>query len=272
MGEAAEQFTARVRAATAQRARLQDGALNEWSGGIARRMSMDPRRPPNANFLALAALVEADDIVVDAGGGAGRLALPLALRCREVINVEPAPAMIEEFERQATAAGIENVRVVPRPWEQTDVTGDVVLSANVTYFIEEITAFIERMTRAARRRVIISLWSVPPPDQDGELFRLIYGEEQAGHAGYRELLPVLWEMGILPDVRVLPDQFREGGMPQTREDAITWAALRVRADETRATPIIAANFDRLFQATERGFRPLWRPDAREMLITWETRH
>lgn len=270
METAAKHYAATVAAATAQRARLQDGPAEEWSSGIARRMSMDPRRAPTTNFAALAALVEPADVVVDVGGGAGRLALPLALRCKEVINVDPAPAMGAEFERVAQEAGITNARLLPRSWQAAQADGDVVLTANVTYFLDDIVPFVEKMARAARRRVIISVWSVPPPDQDGVLFELIYGEPQAGHAGYQELLPVLWEMGILPDVRVLPDGFREGKLPQSREEAIAWAALRVRAEVERARAAIEAHFDRLFRATERGMMPRWRPEARELLITWQT--
>jgi ubiquinone/menaquinone biosynthesis C-methylase UbiE len=44
----------------------------------------DPRRMGDPLLERLARLVSADNTVLDVGGGAGRFALPLALRCRHV--------------------------------------------------------------------------------------------------------------------------------------------------------------------------------------------
>jgi hypothetical protein len=77
---------------------------------------------------------------------------------------------------------------------------------------------------------MITVWSVANPNQNAALFRLVYREEQAPVPGYRELLPVLWELDIFIEER----------------------------------------FSDLFAARPEGFRPLWRQEAREMLITWET--
>ena len=87
----------------------------------------------------------------------------------------------------------------------TGLTGDVVLTCDVTYFVRDIVPFIEKMNGAARRRVIVLVWSEPPPNRGADLFRRVYGEPLAPMPGHRELLPVLWDMGILPDVHVLPD-------------------------------------------------------------------
>jgi ubiquinone/menaquinone biosynthesis C-methylase UbiE len=69
----------------------------------------DPRRALEPNLAILAAYVEPDDVIVDVGGGSGRLSLPLALRCREVVNVDPSTAMLAAFEANAGRAGISNV-------------------------------------------------------------------------------------------------------------------------------------------------------------------
>jgi hypothetical protein len=52
------------------------------------------------------------DFVIDVRGGAGRISLPLALRCREVINVEPSPTMAIGFRTNAAGAGISNMRII----------------------------------------------------------------------------------------------------------------------------------------------------------------
>ncbi len=211
---------------------------------------------------------------VDVGGGAGRVSLPLTLRCREVVCVDPSAGMQAEFEPCAAEAGITNARFVRSDWlEAEGIEGDIAFAANVTYFVRDIVPFTERMERAARRRVMITVWSIPPAAQDARLFRLVHGEEQEAAPGHRELLPVLWELGILPDVRVLPNSFRDGNeLPQTRDEAVSWALLRLRReDDARARAAVEVHFDDLFTPSPKGLHPLWRPDVRELIITWEPR-
>jgi len=131
----------------------------------------------------------------------------------------------------------------------------------------------------ARRRVMMTVWSVANPNQNAALFHLVYGEEPVGVPGYRELLPVLWELDILPDVHVLPGVPPVPGgnmaarMPQTPEDAVQ-LALQGQwlgpQDHARARHLIEERFSELFAPSPEGFRLLWRQEARELLITWET--
>jgi SAM-dependent methyltransferase len=278
---AAEQYAAMVDAVNAQRARLhgERRADDPWTGERVQRFRADPRRRLDANLEVIASYVQREDAVIDVGGGAGRLSLPLALRCREVINVDASPAMLAAFEELATQAGIRNARAVQSDWLAAEgIQGDVTLAANVTYFVRDIVPFVRKLEAAARRRVLVLVWSEPPPNLNGPLFRLVYGEDQALLPGHRALLPVLWEMGILPDVRVLPLRLTlaglppQTGFPRTREEAIAstlngrWLAPR---DRDRARGVIEAHFHELFEETAEGFRPLWQPDSRELLITWE---
>ena len=90
--------------------------------------------------------------------------------------------------------------------------------------------------------------------------------------GHRELLPVLWEMGILPDVYVMDGSPVDTSL--TREDAImvamqgTWLPPE---DQDRARSLIEANFDKLYEEICEGLRPLWPIQSHDILITWETR-
>jgi SAM-dependent methyltransferase len=279
---AAETYAARIDAVRAQRARLHGAPPPDdpWAGPIAQRFRADPHRPLDANLAVLASHIRPEDVLLDVGGGAGRVALPLALRCREVTVVDASPGMGVEFTAAAAAAGISNARFVHANWlEAAGFQGDVALTSNVTYFVREIVPFIEKLASAARRRVMITVWSVANPNQNAAIFRLVYGEDPVGVPGYRELLPVLWELDILPDVHVLPGvPMVPGGtmgarLPQTQEDAVQlglqgqWLG---HQDHARARHLIAERFSELFAPSPEGFRPLWRQEAREMLITWET--
>jgi len=279
---AADTYAARIDAVRAQRARLHGAPPPDdpWEGPVARRFRADPHRPLDANLAALASYTRPEDVFIDVGGGAGRVALPLALRCREVITVDASPGMGAEFAAATTEAGIPNARFVHANWLETaGLQGDVALTANVTYFVRDIVCFIEKLATAARRRVMITVWSVASPNQNAAIFHLVYGEEPVGVPGYRELLPVLWELDILPDVHVLPGLPPVPGgpmgvrMPQTLDDAVQLALQGQwlgSQDQARARGLIEERFAELFAPSPEGFRPLWRQEAREMLITWET--
>src|SRR5882672_9819139 len=88
MMTAAETYAARIDAVQAQRARLHGTPppQDPWGGLVARRFRADPHRQLDANLAVLASYTRPEDVLIDVGGGAGRVALPLALRCREVIT------------------------------------------------------------------------------------------------------------------------------------------------------------------------------------------
>lgn len=280
--DAVEDYAALIDAAKAQRERVHGGSVpaDRWGGTEARRFRDDPRRQLDPDLEAIASYVEPEDVFVDAGGGAGRISLPLALRCRQVINVDASPGMGEEFQASAAEAGITNARFIQSDWLDSDgVQGDVTLAANVTYFVRDIQRFIQQLEAASRRRVMISVCSVPNPYHNAKLFQQVYGEEQAVVPGHTQLLPVLWEMGVLPDIHVLPGaptarrSLQYATLAQTREDAIQgtlqgqWLGPE---DRDRARGVIEAHFDELFADIPEGFSPLWPPVTRQLLITWET--
>jgi len=273
---AAAAYIARMDAVEAQRTRLSGGPppADRWGGQMARLFRADPRRALDANLAAVAEYVRADDVLVDVGGGAGRMGLPMALRCRELVNVEPSPGMGDEFEAVAQEAGITNARLVRGGWQEAGaVEGDVLLVAHVTYFVREIVPFIEKLQAAARRRVILFIASPPPPARSSRLFRMVHGEDQVFVPGQAELLPVLWEMGILPDVRVLPGIMDlPGPVPQTREDAIKAAVRTVTlgiGNEEHASAVAEQHFDELFAPSPAGYQSLYNLDLRALLVTWE---
>ncbi len=276
---AARRYAALVAARDEQVARLFAPAGGDrWSRSVG-RFRDDPRREPDRNLAAVMEYALPADTVVDVGGGAGRMGLPFALRCREVISVDPSPGMCAEFSAIAAEAGITNARAVQAAWlDDHGVEGDLVLAFNVTYFLHDITAFVEKLSRAARRRVIVNGWSVPPPNQDAGLYAVALGEPLALLPGPFELIPVLWEMGLLPDVRVLRGRFALNTAPvDTREGAIEAALAAIRrydrlapATLERARENIAAGLDRLYRMEDGRYIPAWRAESRELIITWET--
>ena len=122
--QVAEQYNAQVAAVLEQRTRLRGKPpTGDQMDGIAPDhpiMKADAHSELDSNHAAIAALIDADDVVVDVGGGAGRVSLPMALRCRELVNVEQSSTMCTGFRANARRAGLENTRVVQSPWPMTD--------------------------------------------------------------------------------------------------------------------------------------------------------
>ncbi|MDO8689591.1 MAG: hypothetical protein Q7R39_06205 [Dehalococcoidia bacterium] len=285
-GTAVGQYAARVDAVLAQRTRLRGpqppGDLFAGLPAGHPLLKTDPCRPLDPNLEIIASYIDPDDVVIDVGGGAGRVSLPLALRCREVINVEPSDAMGASFTANAIQAEITNSRVIAGDWLTVDPpVGTVALVNHVTYLTREIVPFIEKLEQAGGRRVLITVNSPPPPSWHRVLYRLVHGETEEVVPGHAELVHVLWELGILPDLRVLPLPAARLIIPApTREAAIAgevarfggdqWALWPLGSDlEQRLRRLLEARFDELFAAGPDGFIPRWITPGREILITWQ---
>ena len=206
-GRGALQGAGRCGAGTAHAAARRRAAGRLVRRPTARPSADDRRSAPSLdpNLAAIAEYVEPNDLIVDAGGGAGRISLPLALRCRGVINVEPSVAMAAGFRANAARAGIDNTSVIESDWLAAEPgQGTLALANHVAYHTRDIVPFIEKLEHAGRRRVVITVNDPVPPSWHSRLFELVHGEAEEAEPGHVELANVLWEMGILPDIRVLP--------------------------------------------------------------------
>src|SRR5262245_5314463 len=170
----------------------------------------DPRRTDDSEVHRLAREVTPATTLLDVGAGAGRFALPLALRCKHVTAVEPSSSMGETLRHLATEVGIVNVTLVARPWEEAEVEpADVVLSAHVIYPLEDIGAFVLKLTAHARQQVLMPTFMRPPRARYDPFWRWVHGEDRQALPGAAELMQVLWELGLYPNLEMYaPIPFR----------------------------------------------------------------
>ena len=147
-----------VAANDAQRERLAGARDDDWAALCAERSRPTPGASSTHCLEKIASYVAPDDVLLDVGGGAGRLSLPLALRCREVIIVDPSAGMRRVFE--ADSGGRRHLQ---RPlhsaqdWLMPKASRAMLRSwrTSRTSF-REIVPFIEKLNAATRRRVIVA--------------------------------------------------------------------------------------------------------------------
>jgi hypothetical protein len=246
---------------------------DHWAD-LAELFRLDPHREWDQSLHAIAGYLRSPDVLLDIGGGAGRVSLPLAGQVREVVLVEPSESMRGQFIESRDEAGIANARVSPDWWMDSNETGDVVLTSDVTYFVRDIVPFLAKLHNSASRRVIISIWRPTPGDMDNELRRVLFDEQPPPWPGLPELAAVLWEMGLLPDVRIVPEPpwwIPETAGALSNEQAVDLAMRRLEQEDDDPTRRkIVDNLDRLFERGPDGLSPRWLRNARAVLITWAT--
>ena len=83
---------------------------------VSRTFVADPARDDDPVLEALLTHARPGETWLDIGAGAGRYALPIARRVREVIAVDPSTSMLEALHAGMAAHGIASIRTVEGRW------------------------------------------------------------------------------------------------------------------------------------------------------------
>lgn len=199
-------WAARVRADREQVERLREVAEGaDFYAPVAHTFVDDPRRTDDPVLDLLLDLAGDDDRWLDIGAGGGRYALPIALRVREVVAIDPSPRMRETLRAAAVAFGIENVTVLDGRWPMGGAapSGDVALMAHVGYDVEEIGPFLDAAEAAAHRCVAV-LMDRSPPSVAAVLWPPVHGEERVELPALDDLVELLRARGRRPRLRSVP--------------------------------------------------------------------
>ena len=202
VGDVLDAWRARVVADKDQvdRAREVEDAADFYAP-VTSRFRMDPRRTDDETLNALVALARPDDVWLDAGAGGGRYALPLALRVREVVAIDPSASMLNALSEDAATHGIENVRVIEARWPMTDPpSGDVGLMAHVGYDMGDINSFLDQLEAQSTRLCAAVMGESAMTTVATLYWNQIHGEPRVRLPALPELVVLLMARGRLPEV------------------------------------------------------------------------
>ena len=196
----------RVRDNRDQAERLRESTTGDHYAPISSLFVADPRRTDEPTLEMLRAMAAPDESWLDIGAGAGRYALPLALRVREVTAVEPSAGMRRALRAGIDEHGLTNVRVIAGTWpEALELlaplpAADVALIAHVGYDIEEIGPFLAGMEAATRDRCVAVLTDRSPASVADPFWPLVHGEERVALPALSDLLELLHARGCETEV------------------------------------------------------------------------
>ena len=206
-------------------ARGLDQAPDDFWATFADRFRPEPQRTDDPVVQRVLRELRTDMTVLDIGAGGGRLALPVSQYCKRVVAVEPSGSMGSILLEEARKAGRTNIELVPSTWEDAQVeAADIVVCVQVLYTVRDVVPFLTKLESHAEEKVLVVLFENPPQFQAHPLWPRVHGEERLRLPCLKELMAVLWEMGVYPDLEMLEPQVPRGF--ESRERAL--AQLRPR--------------------------------------------
>ncbi len=267
---------ARVRAHHEQTARVRETPEGgDFYAPVSRLFIADPRRTDDDVLDHLLPLAQPDDAWLDIGAGAGRYALPLALRVREVVALDPSPGMLAALTEQAAEHGIANVRTVEARWPVDAAvgpppTGDAALIANLGYDVEAIGPFLDALEAAAGRLCVAILADGPPAAAAHPFWPLVHGEERIELPALDDFVGLLRARGRHPLDRRLPRPTRGFG---SRDEMVRWLRNQLFVEAGSAKDgVLARELDSRLEDRPDGTVGLTtQVDMATGIVTWEPR-
>ncbi|MEO9254094.1 MAG: methyltransferase domain-containing protein [Tepidiformaceae bacterium] len=197
-------WAARVSGNRNQAERLREAPESkDFYAPVAASFKADPHRTNEPALDALRALAQPGDTWLDIGAGGGRYALPMALRTKEVIAVEPSDGMLGVLREGMAENDIQNVRIIQSRWPAESMPeADVCLISHIGYDIEQIGPFLDAMERSARRLCVAVLLGSSPASVAESFWPPVHGEARVRLPALPEFLSLQIARGRLCEVRL----------------------------------------------------------------------
>jgi len=195
--------------------------------------------------------------------------VPLARAAKSVTVVEPSGGMLDILIRNAGTAGLQNIEILQRKWEDVEVGTDVIehdiVIACHSLSMMEIGDALAKMDAAALRYGCIFSFGGRRVWDFSELWPKLYGEEFALGPSYIYLVNILHSMGINADFEVMKRELERcyHSLGEALEE--TKIRLDIRSDEH--DHIISDHLSGVLVEKEGTF--LHRNDFEEVMIHWK---
>ena len=238
-----------------------------WEG-MAQNFRDDPFRKGDFVIDRLEQEFAECETLVDIGGGAGRLALPLSLSRAAVTVVDSSKSMLAELKHSCEEAKIENVAPVFGLWEDAVIEiHEGALCSHVTYGIENIEKFLKNVNQYASKRVVIIAFMKSPQAHLENLWREVHDEERVHLPGVPELMDVLWQLDIAPELSII--EHLGPHIYGSEQDAISDLRRRLYVNQgTRKDEILTRVLKGDLKPTEQGMELANSNGRISCLISW----
>lgn len=165
---------------------------------FARRADRMAAAPFGPSYERAWAALEPPGSVLDVGSGAGAACLPLLSRCTALTAVDTDPGMLALLAERAGAAGLAPTLVHGAWPEAAPQAGqaDVVTCYHVVYNVPRIAPFLDALTGAARRLVVMELTATHPLTSLNDLWRQFHGLRRPDGPTADDLLAILAALGL----------------------------------------------------------------------------
>lgn len=233
------------------------------------RQALHERTEEDPFLIRVRRDVTPETTVLDVGAGTGRHTLALAPHVRRVVAVDPSPAMLGFLKEDVAEQKLTNVETVASAWLDAEVEpADVVLCSHVLYPIADPVPFIRKLESSARQRVYVYLRVDPLPTDFG-LWREFYGVSLQAQPTHLDLINLLAQLEIVPDVEVVHHRFTwtfaevEEAVAQVRN------SLCLREDDIAATTRLRALLESRLTRWPNGRLGPAIGSARSAIISWQ---
>lgn len=208
--------------------------------------------------------------ILDVGGGAGRYALPLALLKENVTVVDSSRGMLDELGKSMRSMNLQNVRSVFCTWPGPELPmHDGILCSHVMYGIEDILTFVNKLNSHAVKKVVALSFMESPQAHLAMIWGKVHGERRIMLPGVPELMSVLWEADLFPELSVL--EILSPHVYRSPEHALT--DLRSRLYLNRFTDkdrTLVSLLESQLEEVDGGVSLIRASKRRLCLIKWET--
>jgi SAM-dependent methyltransferase len=237
-----------------------------WAGQAGRFASAAGQSVQPDGFMRfLAPRLQEADTLLDIGAGTGRYLPFLSQEVRQVLALEPSPAMRQHLVAQTGSAA----KVIAASWPLDDPPQcDVAIAAHVLYGVRDIGPFLTQMYASARRAGYLLLALKHPTSYISDFWERLHGEPRLPLPGALECLNALYQLGIPAQLALVPIDSRISFTDQHAAlSEIRWR-LRLPPDEQRDAMLLTMIDELLEKGVDQRLRPSGLPDQ-AAVIWWE---